>query len=317
MTPASEPPTLATSAIPASAASGPSALPCVLTFNANDPCGAGGLAADFTAMASASCHVLAVLTGTYVRDTRGIHHHVALDDELIDDQARCVLEDITPQAIKVGFVGNPDNLSTVAELLSDYAQIPVVCYLPDLSWWDEVERENYLDALAELVLPQTSVLVGNHHTLYRWLLPDWAQERAPNAREIAAAAAVHGVPYTLVTGFNAPDQYLESHLAAPEMLLASARFERFEATFSGAGDTLSAALCALLACDTDLQAACAEALNYLDQCLEAGFQPGMGHAIPNRLFWAQEEDGDAPNDDAASEAPAQLLADFPSGQTSH
>jgi len=317
MTLASEPPTLAASAHPASAASGPSALPCVLTFNANDPSGAGGLAADFTAMASASCHVLAVLTGTYVRDTRGIHHHVALDDELIDDQARCVLEDITPQAIKVGFVGNTDNLATVAELLSDYAQIPVVCYLPDLSWWDEVERENYLDALAELVLPQTSVLVGNHHTLTRWLLPDWAQERAPHAREIAAAAAVHGVPYTLVTGFNAPDQYLESHLAAPEMLLASARFERFEATFSGAGDTLSAALCALLACDTDLQAACAEALNYLDQCLEAGFQPGMGHALPNRLFWAQEEDSDAPNDDAESEAPAQVLADFPTGQTSH
>jgi len=317
MTLASDPPTLAASASPASAASGPADMPCVLTFNANDPSGAGGLAADFTAMASASCHVLAVLTGTYVRDTRGIHHHVALDDELIDDQARCVLEDITPQAIKVGFVGNTDNLSTVAELLSDYAQIPVICYLPDLSWWDEVERENYLDALAELVLPQTSVLVGNHHTLYRWLLPDWAQERAPNAREIAAAAAVHGVPYTLVTGFNAPDQYLESHLASPEMLLASARFERFEATFSGAGDTLSAALCALLAGQTDLQAACAEALNYLDQCLEAGFQPGMGHALPNRLFWAQESDGDDPNDDATSEGPAQLLADFPAGQTPH
>lgn len=262
--------------------------------------------------------MLAVATGCYVRDTRAIHQHVAFDDELIDDQARCVLEDITPQAIKVGFVGNADNLGTIAELLSDYAQIPVVCYLPDLSWLDEVERENYLDVLAELVLPQTSVLVGNHYTLYRWLLPDWAQDRAPNAREIAAAAAAHGVPFTLVTGFNAPDQYLESHLATPETLLASARFERLEATFSGAGDTLSAALCALLACETDLQAACAEALTYLDQCLEAGFQPGMGHALPNRLFWAQQDEAEPGSDDAAEPAPpSQMLPDFPSDQTQH
>ena len=34
--------------------SGPISLPCVMTFNTNDPSGAGGLAADLTAMASAS-----------------------------------------------------------------------------------------------------------------------------------------------------------------------------------------------------------------------------------------------------------------------
>ena len=304
---------------PSAEAAAEASLPCVLTFNANDPSGAGGLSADITAMSSASCHVLAVATGCYVRDTRAIHQHVALDDELIDDQARCVLEDITPQAIKVGFVGNADNLATVAGLLSDYAHIPVVCYLPDLTWLDEVERENYLDALAELVLPQTSVLVGNHHTLSRWLLPDWSDDRSPNAREIAAAAAMHGVPFTLATGFNTPDQHLESHLASPETLLASARFERFEATFSGAGDTLSAVLCALLAGETDLQAACAEALNYLDQCLEAGFQPGMGHAIPNRLFWALDDDAPPENepDPDDSTPPAQLLEGFPTQSRTH
>lgn len=317
MSPVLPPPAPATAPPEAAAHASP---PCVLTFNANDPSGAGGLPADLTAMSSASCHVLAIATGCYVRDTRSIHHHIALDDELIDDQARCVLEDITPQAIKVGFVGNADNLGTIAELLSDYAHIPVVCYLPDLTWWDEVERENYLDALAERVLPQTSVLVGNHHTLSRWLLPDWAHDRPPLAREIAAAAAVHGVPYTLVTGFNAPDLYLESHLAAPETLLASARFERFDATFSGAGDTLSAVLCALLAGETDLQTACAEALTYLDQCLVAGFQPGMGHAIPNRLFWALDDDeppeGAADPDDPTA-GPAQQLEAFPTPSRTH
>ena len=53
-------------------------------------------------------------------------------------------------------------------------------------------------------------------------------------------------------------------------------------------------LTALLAAGADLQTATAEALTYLDQCLNGGYQPGMGHAVPDRLFWAQP----APADDA-------------------
>lgn len=265
-------------------------LPCVMVFNANDPSGAGGLAADFTAMASASAHILGVVTGTYIRDTSRVHDFIGMDEEAVVEQARCALEDVQVQAFKVGFVGSTANLSAVAEITSDYEDLPVVTYMPDLSWRDEEDIESYLDACAELLLPQTTVLVGNHSTLSRWLLPDWESETPPSPRDVAQAAAVHGVPYTLVTGFNAPDQFLESHLATPETIMASARYERFEATFSGAGDTLSAALAALIAGGTDLQNACAEALTYLDQCLDAGFQPGMGHAVPDRLFWAHEED---------------------------
>ena len=97
-------------------------------------------------------------------------------------------------------------------------------------------------------------------------------------------------------------------------MLASARYERFEATFSGAGDTLSAALCALIASGMDLQAACGEALTYLDQCLDAGFQPGMGHAVPDRLFWAHEEDEEDTEAHADSALDAQ---DFPLDTTKH
>ena len=297
---------------------GEAALPCVMVFNANDPSGAGGLSADITAMSSASVHVLAVVTGSYVRDTSDIHDHFAFDEEAVADQARCALEDMPVQAFKVGFVGNPENLSVVAEITADYADVPVIAYMPDLSWWDELAIETYLDASAELLLPQTTVLVGNHSTLCRWLLPEWEGDRPPSPRDVARAAAVHGVPYTLVTGFNAADQYLESHLASPEAVLATARYERFEATFTGAGDTLSAALCALIAGGSDLQSACAEALTYLDQCLDAGFQPGMGHAVPDRLFWAHEDDQDGADAEAETASDSTLDADdFPLDTTRH
>lgn len=297
---------------------------CVMTFNANDPSGAGGLTADITAITSAGAHPLAVVTGTYVRDTAEIFDHFAFDEEAVTDQARSALEDMPVSAIKVGFVGSPENISTIAEIATDYADVPLIAYMPNLSWWDESEIDSYLDAFRELMLPQTTVLVGNHSSLWRWLLPDWPGERNPSARDIAKAAADLGVPYTLVTGIPLPDQFIDNVLATPQAVLYSEKFERFEAVFSGAGETLSAALSALLANGHDLQAATAEALTYLDHSLDAGFHPGMGNIVPDRLFWAQadvddeeseDEAGDTPDDAALTSKPPFDLP--PNGTTKH
>jgi len=272
---------------------------CVMTFNANDPSGAGGLTADITAITSAGAHPLSVVTGTYLRDTAEIFDHLPFDDEAVTEQARAALEDMPVAAIKVGFVGSPENISTIAEIASDYSDVPLVAYMPSLSWWDESEIDSYLDAFRELMLPQVTLLIGNHSTLWRWLLPDWSTERHPSARDIAKAAAALGVPYTLVTGIPLPDQFIDNVLATPQAVLYSEKFERFEAVFEGAGETLSAALCALLANGHDLQAATSEALTYLDHSLDAGFHPGMGHIIPDRLFWAQAESDDETDDETA------------------
>ena len=268
---------------------------CVMTFNASDPSGAGGLTADITAIASAGGHALAVVTGAYVRDTAEIFDHICFDEDAVGEQARTALEDMAVSAIKVGFVGNPENIRVVAEIAADYAEVPLIAYMPNLSWWNEDKIDSYLDAFRELMLPQTTVLVGNHSSLWRWLLPDWSGERNPSAKDIAKAAAQLGVPYTLVTGIPLPEQFIDNALATPQAVLYSEKFERFEAVFTGAGDTLSAALAALLGNGHDLQAATSEALTYLDQSLSAGFHPGMGQTVPDRMFWAQadvSEDGE-------------------------
>jgi hydroxymethylpyrimidine/phosphomethylpyrimidine kinase len=136
------------------------------------------------------------------------------------------------------------------------------------------------------------------------LLPDWSTERSPTARDIAKAAGQLGVPYTLVTGIPLPEQFVDNVLASPQAVLGSSKFERFEAIFSGAGDTLSAALAALIASGSDLAAATTEALGYLDRCLDAGFRPGMGNVVPDRLFWAQPD----ADDEAGELTEAELQA---------
>jgi hydroxymethylpyrimidine/phosphomethylpyrimidine kinase len=282
--------------------------PCgyVMVFNANDASGAGGIAADITAVASVGAHALPVITGVYTRDSAEIFDHFSIDDEAVTDQARAILEDIPIQVFKVGFVGNPENLSAVAALASDYAELPLIAYMPDLSWWQEDQIDLYQDAFNELLLPLTTVLVGNYNTLSRWLLPDWSEEGNPSPRDIARAASEMGVPYTLVTGIALPNQHIDNVLCTPEAILCSNPFEYFEAIFSGAGDTLAAALAALIASGCELSEATSEALSYLDRCLESGFRPGMGNVVPDRLFWAHPQEDDEDEDDELPESTFEI-----------
>ncbi len=269
---------------------------CVMVFNANDPTGAAGLMANALAVASVGAHMLPVVTGTYARDTGEIYEHFALDEEAVSAQARAVIEDVAVQVLMVGFAGSPENLSAIAALAADYDDVPLVAYMPNLAWWEDVSLESYLDAFGDMVLPQTTLLIGNYNTLWRWLLPDWEAARPPEARDIARAADQRGTPFVLVTGLPRPDHALENVLASPNEVLYRAHFERRAAVYVGAGDTLSATVAALLASGTDLSTAAEQGLTYLDRALNAGFCPGMGHMVPDRLFWAQPQEIELPED---------------------
>jgi hydroxymethylpyrimidine/phosphomethylpyrimidine kinase len=291
-----------------------------MSFNASDPSGAGGMAGDIATIAAMGAHGLPVVTGIVMRDTAEVFDHHPIDADVIAEQARSILEDVTIAAWKVGFLGSTEGVSTVAEILSDYPDVPLVAYMPSLSWVEEDELQSYLDAFRELVLPQTEVLVGSHQTLTDFLLPDWDNERPASPRELAVAAGEHGTRYVLVTSVPLPDQFMDNVLASPQGAITGEKFERFEVAFVGAGDTLAAALAALLASGAELTAAVGEALAFLDQALDSGFRPGMGNVIPDRFFWALPAGDDDEGEDGepgAEEAAADADADTPPKSTRH
>ena len=208
---------------------------CVMCFNASDPSGAGGLAGDIATIAAMGAHALPIVTAIVMRDTADIFDQHEIEAEVVAEQARTILEDITIAGWKVGFLGSADNVSAVAEILSDYTEIPLVSYLPNLSWLEYHQSQPYLDAFRELILPATEVLVGSHKALQDFLLPEWDSERAPSARELAVAAGEHGTRFVLVTGVMLPakgkDQWIDNVLASPQGAITGEKFERFEASF--------------------------------------------------------------------------------------
>ena len=162
---------------------------CVMTFNASDPSGSGGIAGDVATIAAMGAHALPVVTSIVMRDTAEVFDHHAIDADVIAEQARSVLEDVTISAWKVGFLGSTEGVSAVAEILSDYPDVPLVAYMPNLSWVEEDEQQAYLEAFRETgAARRPEVLVGSHQDADRFLLPDWESERSAPARANFAVA---------------------------------------------------------------------------------------------------------------------------------
>jgi hydroxymethylpyrimidine/phosphomethylpyrimidine kinase len=105
------------------------APPCVLSFNAAEPTGAAGTAADVASIVAMGAHALPVTTALLVRDTAEVFDQHVIDSEVVSEQARSVLEDMPTAAFKVGFLGSAEGVSAVAEVLSDYPDLPVVTHL--------------------------------------------------------------------------------------------------------------------------------------------------------------------------------------------
>ena len=80
--------------------------------------------------------------------------------------------------------------------------------------------DQYLDAFRELLL-QTSVLVGNHSTLWRWLLPDWSSDAIPPRATLPPPPPKWACPTRWSPGIPLPDQQIENTWPAPKPCCAT------------------------------------------------------------------------------------------------
>jgi hydroxymethylpyrimidine/phosphomethylpyrimidine kinase len=87
-------------------------------------------------------------------------------------------------------------------------------------------------------------------------------------------------------------------LYGDEGVASSESWPRLPGTFHGSGCTLASAIAATIANGLPMVEAVKDAQEYTWQTLKAGFRAGMGQYIPDRLFWAREDERAAPAGDA-------------------
>jgi len=276
----------------------------VLTFAASDPSGGAGMQADLLTLASMGCHPLSVITALTVQDTAGVEGVLPIDADWVSDQARCLLEDIPVDAFKIGVLGSVENIAAIAEIVSDYPDVPLILD-PVLASGrgDELATEDMTHALRELLLPQTTIITPNSLEVRR--LAEAEDDEEISLEACAARLIEAGCEFVLVTGTHENTPQVINTLYGKSGVVRTDSWPRLPGSFHGSGCTLASAIAAMLATGLDLPDAVREAQDYTWHTLEKAYRPGMGQHLPDRLFWARDE-----SEAHADEASPPVVADL-------
>jgi hydroxymethylpyrimidine/phosphomethylpyrimidine kinase len=262
-----------------------------MIFAASDPTGGAGLQADLMTVSSMGCYGVTVTTGLTVQDTAGVEDFMPVDSDFVDDQARVVLEDMPIAAFKLGVLGSVETVAVVAEIVSDYPEVPLVLD-PVLASGrgDAFADDEVLSAMRELLIPQATIITPNSIEARRLAsnADDPDDDSTLDLSLCAKRLIEWGSEFVLVTGTHENSVEVINYLYGEEGLIRSDAWQRLSGSFHGSGCTLASALAALLANGLDIPEAVREAQEYTWQTLSAGFRPGMGQHLPDRFFWARE-----------------------------
>jgi hydroxymethylpyrimidine/phosphomethylpyrimidine kinase len=266
--------------------------PVVMIFAASDPTGGAGLQADLMTVSSMGCHGLTVVTGLTVQDTRGVDEFMPIESDFVNDQARLILEDMPVSSFKIGVLGSVETVAVVAEIVSDYPDIPLVLD-PVLASGrgDMFADEDVLGAIRDLLIPQTTIITPNSIEARRLTASaeEIEEDFAGLSLETCAARLIEwGSEFVLVTGTHENTVEVVNLLFGESGVMRSDSWQRLAGSYHGSGCTLASAIAALLANGLDIPEAVREAQEYTWQALAAGFRPGMGQVLPDRFFWARE-----------------------------
>jgi hydroxymethylpyrimidine/phosphomethylpyrimidine kinase len=276
----------------------PDTPPIVLCFGLADPTGASGVQADLLTLASMGCHGVTVLTGYTVSDSAGVDEVIGIDADTVATQARKLLEDMPVAAFKIGATTRADIVSAIAEVVADYDDVPLIL-APDFTLDDEhvLAADELREAIAELLAPQTTVLVADRAELLQLAQPD-SDADAPTLTHALNDILAQGCEYVLAgeTGTLRVTYTLYSE----EGQIRQDQWERSPHRILGVSDTLASAIAALLANGLEPPEAIREAQEYLNQAQRAAFRPGMGAYLPDRFFWAKSDEKAPPDDDDAA-----------------
>lgn len=277
----------------------PASPPIVLVFSGTDPSGGAGMQADILTLSSMGCHPLSVVTAITIQDTMGVEDVLPIDAEWVADQARCVLEDGPVAVFKIGLLGSVDAVTAIAEVVSDYPDIPLVLD-PVLASGrgDELASQELIHAMRELLIPQTTLITPNSLEVRRLMQEDDTDEDDhADLAQCANRLLGLGCEYVLITGTHENTPQVINTLYERQGVVRTDSWQRLAGTFHGSGCTLASAIAATIANGLAVPEAVRDAQEYTWQTLKHAYRTGMGQLVPDRLFWAREEE---PEDEQTS-----------------
>jgi hydroxymethylpyrimidine/phosphomethylpyrimidine kinase len=256
----------------------------VLSIAGSDPSGGAGVQADLKTFAALGVYGTSVITALTMQNTKGVAESFISPPAVTRSQLDCLLEDITPAAIKTGMLGSPENVAAIADAIQQHS-LPNVVVDP---------------VMLATGGPRRTLLPADAVSILKVRLLPLAAIATPNAAE---ARALTGITVaSLEDARNAAKRIVDlgakavvvkgGHIegsSAVDLLFDGHTFTEFSAprsanTVHGAGCAFAAAIAAGLALGDDVAAAVDRAKRYITGAIEHSVGIGSGARVLNH-FW--------------------------------
>ena len=247
----------------------------VLIIAGSDSGGGAGIQADIKAVTAMGGYAATAITAITVQNTLGVHGVHPLPLDLIEAQARAVLDDIGADAIKTGMLGSTEVVERVAAILDTCGAPAVIDPVMIAKGGHPLLPDEAVQAVRSLMVPRAALLTPNAPEAEA--LTGIAVTDLDGQRRAGAALLAMGARAVLMKGGHVPGETVIDLLLTPggETVLEGPRVETRHT--HGTGCTLASACAAGLARGLSLESAVAEAWAYVAEAIRRAPGLGQGH----------------------------------------
>jgi hydroxymethylpyrimidine/phosphomethylpyrimidine kinase len=247
----------------------------VLIIAGSDSGGGAGVQADIKTVTAMGGYAATAITAITVQNTLGVQSAWPLPLDIIEAQARAVLDDIGADVIKLGMLGDAAVVDLAARLL-DAAEVPaVIDPVMVAKGGAALLAEGAVARVRDLLAPRAALLTPNAPEAEA--LTGLAVASTDDLRRAGEALLRLGAGAVLMKGGHIPGDRVIDILMTSD---GETRFEgeRIETRNThGTGCTLASACATGLAQGMTLEAAAARAWDYVRQAMLRAPSLGKGH----------------------------------------
>jgi len=256
-------------------------LPVVLACAGLDPSGSAGLLADVRVISALGCHPCGIATCQTVQSSKGVTRIVPVDPALLLEQFEKILDDVKPDAVKIGAIASLDIVGVVGRMLQKIPDVPIV-YDPIVV---PTDGPGFLDsgsieAVVELIFPFVYLATPNLHELGFFNETEIDPSDDEGIFDAAKKWINAGTKNVLVTGLRRDDLIIDRLFTeATEGRIGSRDFERAvidTGEVHGTGCVLSSAIASYLALGMDLVDSVEGGISIVTKAIKNARQVGHG-----------------------------------------
>lgn len=250
----------------------------VLIVAGSDSGGGAGIQGDIKTVTCLGGYAATAITALTAQNTQGVFGIYEVPPDFIAQQMRLVLADIGADAIKTGMLHSAGVIETVAEVLTEYPDIPLVLDpVMVAKGGAALLQEQAISALKARLIPRAHLITPNIPEAE--LLTGISITNTEAMREAAARLISMGAQAALIKGGHMESgavvySFLLSH-DGEESLITQRRINTPHT--HGTGCTLASAIATGLAGGASLSQATQRALEYVSRTIEAAPGFGTGH----------------------------------------